>query len=152
VRGYLLDTNIMAYWFDKKRPEYQKVNERIDSLDPNTPLRISAISLGEIEYGHRCVSNGDTDIQLTFKKYITTRFPGILNVRQSTTIYYGQIRARLFEKYAPKNGRKNLRPCQLVDPLTAKILGIQENDLWIVAQASEYNLVLDLKQANINCV
>jgi predicted nucleic acid-binding protein len=30
----------------------------------------------------------------------------------------------------------------LVDPLTAKCLGIQENDLWIAAQAYESNLVL----------
>jgi len=30
----------------------------------------------------------------------------------------------------------------LVDPVTAKVLGIQENDLWIAAQAIERNLIL----------
>jgi predicted nucleic acid-binding protein len=30
----------------------------------------------------------------------------------------------------------------LIDPVTSRELGIQENDLWIAAQALEYNLVL----------
>jgi tRNA(fMet)-specific endonuclease VapC len=56
---------------------------------------------------------------------------------------YGDLRARLFEKFAPKKRRrKGLRPEELVDPVTAKELGIQENDLWIAAQAIERNLVL----------
>lgn len=38
--------------------------------------------------------------------------------------------------------RKGLRPEQLVDPTTAKELDIQENDLWLAAQALEHNLVL----------
>jgi predicted nucleic acid-binding protein len=49
---------------------------------------------------------------------------------------YGRIRARLFEKYGPKDKKKKgLRPEQLIDPVTSLQLGIQENDLWIVSQA-----------------
>ena len=49
----------------------------------------------------------------------------------------------MFEKYAPNvKHRGGLRPKQLVDPMTSRELGIQENDLWIAAQALEYNLVL----------
>ena len=48
-----------------------------------------------------------------------------------------------FEKYAPNvKRRRGLRPEQLIDPVTSQELGIQENDLWIAAQALEYNLVL----------
>jgi len=38
--------------------------------------------------------------------------------------------------------RKGLRPCQLVDPVTSLELGIQENDIWIAAQAISRNLTL----------
>ena len=56
---------------------------------------------------------------------------------------YGELRARLFEKYAPNNKkRKGLRPEQLIDPVTSLELGIQENDLWIAAQAISRNLTL----------
>jgi len=56
---------------------------------------------------------------------------------------YGRIRAKLFEKYRPKEKkRKGLRPEQLVDPATSLQLRIQENDLWIVAQAITKDLTL----------
>ncbi len=37
---------------------------------------------------------------------------------------------------------KKRRAEQLCDPITGRELGIDENDLWIVAQAAERNLVL----------
>jgi predicted nucleic acid-binding protein len=56
---------------------------------------------------------------------------------------YGMLRARLFENYTPNNKkRKGLRPEQLIDPVTSLELGIQENDLWIAAQAMSQNLTL----------
>ena len=142
MRGYLLDTNVIDYWFRPGTPENRNVVTCIDGLDAGAPLRVSAISLGEIEYGHRVVSMTDTRIQVQFNQFVQTQLPDVLDVRRTTRIYYGQIRARLFEKYSPQRGRKALRPEQLVDPVTAKTLGVQENDIWIAAQAAEYNLVL----------
>jgi len=56
---------------------------------------------------------------------------------------YGRIRARLFEKYGPKEKKKKgLRPEQLSDPVTSLQLKIQENDLWIVSQAVARNFIL----------
>lgn len=64
------------------------------------------------------------------------------DVTKATRIYYGSLRASVFEKYAPNAKRRSgLRPAQLIDPVTSQELGIQENDLWIAAQALEYNLV-----------
>ena len=142
VQGYLLDTNILSYWFNEATSEHQNVVRHLAMLDANAPLRISAISLGEMEYGHRCESDTDTTIQTAFKDFVNKRLPDVLRIQRSTSLHYGQIRANLFEKYAPKSKRKGLRPCQLVDPITATSLGIQENDLWIAAQAIEHNLVL----------
>lgn len=142
MRGYLLDTNIISYWFQPRTPENRNVVTHIGGLDAGTPLRVSAVTLGEIEYGHRVVSTTDRPIQVQFNRFVQTQLPDVLDVRKTTRIYYGQIRARLFEKYSPQRGRKALRPEQLVDPVTAKTLGVQENDIWIAAQALEYNLVL----------
>lgn len=140
--GYLLDTNILAYWHNSSSPEHEAVIRRLDSLDPAAPLRISAVAWGEIEYGHRCVSPSDTPIQTQFRRFLETRLPHVLDVRKTTAMYYGQLRAKLFGKFAPRGKKKGLRPEQLVDPLTAAELGIQENDLWMAAQAMEHNLVL----------
>lgn len=142
MRGYLLDTNIIAYWFRRGTPENHNVVTHIGGLDAGTPLRVSAVTLGEIEYGHCVVSTPGTAEQIQFNRFVQTQLPDVVDVRRTTRIYYGQIRARLFEKYSPQQGRKALRPEQLVDPVTAKTLGVQENDIWIAAQAAEYNLVL----------
>ena len=142
MRGYLLDTQTISYWFRPGTPENHNVVTHIDGLDAGTPLRVSAVALGEIEYGHRVAPKTETPIQVEFNRFVQTQLPDVLDVRRTTRIYYGQIRARLFEKYAPERGRKALRPEQLVDPVTAKTLGVQENDIWIAAQAAEYNLVL----------
>lgn len=89
------------------------------------------------------VTPEDTSLQATFRELVYDQLPHPLPVRETTGMYYGQLRARLFEKFAPKEKRtKGLRPEQLTEPVTSLELGIQENDLWIAAQASEYNLVL----------
>jgi predicted nucleic acid-binding protein len=53
VRGYLLDTNIVAYWFDTRRPQHERVAQHIQELPEATPSMIPAITLGEIEFGLR---------------------------------------------------------------------------------------------------
>ena len=147
MRGYLLDTNAVSDWLDSSKPRHTAVSEKIRSLaDTDAILFTSTIVLGEIEYGigvappnmqkSLAVLQSQIDIQFVHKRLL-------LDVTRSTTQVYGDLRARLFEKYAPGAKRKKgMRPEELTDPVTSKKLGIQENDLWIVAQAIERNLVL----------
>ena len=121
VRGYLLDTNIIGFWFDEQRPQHQAVVNAVASLPADAPLAISVITLGEIEYGHRAVSKEDyTGRQLRFNELVRRHLPRVLDIRKTTTIYYGKIRALLFDKFAPKTKkRKGFRPEQLIDPVTS---------------------------------
>jgi tRNA(fMet)-specific endonuclease VapC len=112
-------------------------------IPTDTPIAISVITIGEIEYGHKVVSpSGLTQIQSDFITFVLRNFPLVIPITEMTTPYYGSIRARLFERFGPKKKRKGLRPEQLLDPVTSRVLGIQENDIWIAAQALERNLVL----------
>ena len=109
---------------------------------------VSAITLGEIEYGLRVVSEDSTPSQEAFRELVEHRLPMVLDISKTTRMYYGLLRARLFEKYAPRRKRRRgLRPEQLIDPVTSRELGIQENDLWLAAQALEFNLVLATNDA-----
>lgn len=141
MTGYLLDTNIVSYWFTDGSSEHERVNQYVLSLPEDSLLAISAITLGEIEYGHRAVSADETFKQRAFTDFIDEQLPTVLNVTSSTRIYYGRLRADLFAKFClASKKRAGLRPEQLIDPVTSLTLGIQENDLWIAAQALEYNL------------
>jgi tRNA(fMet)-specific endonuclease VapC len=104
---------------------------------------VSAITLGEIEYGLSVVSEDRPAEHQALRAFVDRHLPMVLDIRKTTRIYYGMLRARLFETYAPREKRRRgLRPEQLIDPVTSRELGIQENDIWLAAQALEFNLVL----------
>lgn len=143
MQGYLLDTNILRFWFDRQRAEHEAVGRRLAALAEDAPLQISAITLGEIEYGRRLVGGEHGEREAEMRTFIDHRFPIPLLVDKHTRTTYGTLRARLFERFAPKRLRTRLRrPEQLTDPATALQLGVDENDLWIAAQALQHNLVL----------
>jgi hypothetical protein len=92
--------------------------QRIQALPQATPLMISAITLGEIEYGLSVVSGNHPVEQQALREFVDHHLPMVLEVRKTTRTYYGMIRASLFEKYAPREiRRRGLRPEQLVDPV-----------------------------------
>ena len=141
--GYLLDTNVVSFWFNEQCPERRLVIDRVGSLGPTVPLYVSVITIGEIEYCHRVDSVEVTDRQAEYVAFVEQKLPQKLDVTKHSAIAYGDVRARLFNKYAPRDKRTSgMRPEQLLDPETALGLGIQENDLWIAAQAIERNLIL----------
>ncbi len=147
MKGYLLDTNAICDWFDETKPRHTAVSEKAEQVAREQAVVLtSAIVLGEIEYGIAAIGQDEQHSLSEFRTQVNRQFVQkrlLLNVSRSTTSVYGNLRARLFEKFAPKSRRrKGLRPEELIDPITSKELGIQENDLWIAAQAIERNLVL----------
>ena len=147
MRGYLLDTNVASDWLDSSKPRHVAVSDKIRSLaDTGAILFTSTIVLGEIAYGIGVAPQNMRKSLAALQVQIDIQFVRerlLLDVTRSTASIYGDLRARLFNKFAPDDKRtKGMRPEQLTDPETSKQLGIQENDLWIAAQAIERNLVL----------
>jgi len=79
----------------------------------------------------------------------------VLDIDQHTAMTYAEIRANLFRTYAPKNrrGRITQRYIEdIVERTTGKELGIQENDLWIVSVAIQYNLIFVTKDRMLRVI
>ena len=149
MRDYLLDTNIWEYWFNSARePEHSRVLKRVSQLEQQyakSPFRIwiSSVTWGELEFGYHVQLQKERSLETSFRQFIHGIAPKEFLIDRHVTHDYGRIRARLFEKYAPREKRKKgLRPEQLVDPVTSLQLKIQENDLWIVSQAMTKDLIL----------
>ena len=139
---YLLDTCVWASWFDPKKKGHDSIIARSNKLLPSDILYISIITWGEIEYGHRAESpDSNSPIQTSYIDFIEAKRPKLYSVDIHVAKAYGKLRAALFEKCPPKV-KKHKRPEQCIDPVTSQELGIQENDLWITAQAMTRNLVL----------
>jgi predicted nucleic acid-binding protein len=149
--GYLLDNNIINYWHNAKVPEHALVTARIAALPADTPLRVSAIVIGEIEDGMRRALSPTEEAKKKHRElrvFLRQNFPRTLPVTEQTSVLYGEIRSRIFRHCYPgfsgrqgKSPRPKKRPEEWVNPATSSELGIEENDIWIAAQAAETNLI-----------
>jgi len=64
---------------------------------------------------------------------------------------YGELRAWLFNNCGPKVKKAKIKRAEeLVNPTTGRELGIDENDIWIAAQAKTHNFVLVTHDSNGN--
>ncbi len=150
MRDFLIDTQTVRYWYDTVCPEHEIVVANVELLREQTKasehkprLLVSVITLGEIEFGYRVNPTLDPANRREYLAFVSEKFPAHWEVMEDATLVFGELRARLFDKYAPKEKRKpGMRPEQLIDPTTSKELGIQENDLWLCAQAIAHGMVL----------
>ena len=148
--NYLLDTNILRYWYDDRCKEHAKVLARVEAVcrcDPQTQyvsrLFVSVVTLGEIEYGHRVTATPDAAKQSAYRTFVFEQCPERLEITQPVGEHYGNLKAWLFNTYSDKKKRtKAQRVNQFVDPMPARELGADENDIWIAAQAMTFTLVL----------
>ncbi|MBE0537715.1 MAG: type II toxin-antitoxin system VapC family toxin [Phycisphaerae bacterium] len=151
MADYLLDTNIWSFWFNgEKYAEYAaNIQAHIQAItgDPkhtgSAHVLASIITWGEIEYGYTAMKLKERSREAQFRAFVAGQSPLPLLIDKHTAVQYGQLRARLFEKYGPKEMKgKGLRPEQLIDPVSSLHLQIQENDLWMAAQALRYGMIL----------
>ena len=150
MHDFLLDTQTIWYWHNPGCPQHAAVCTNIEtllqrsaSLAVKPKLLVSVVTLGEIEFGHRVALAPDPVKQADYIRFVQEKLPEPLEISSDAAAVYGELRTRLFDKYAPGAKRKpKMRPEQLVDPATAKELQIQENDLWLCAQAAAHAIVL----------
>ena len=149
MRDFLLDTQTIRYWYDNRCAQHAAVIANVTSLRQNTAtsevkpkLLVSVVTLGEIEFGHRVALAPDPTAQAKYIKFVRGEVAVSLRAFARRCRSVRRLRTRLFNKYAPADKRKpKMLPEQLIDPATAKELQIQENDLWLCAQAIAHGMV-----------
>lgn len=109
-----------------------------------SPVWISVISLAEVEYGLKTVSTFQERRQKDVREQMTG-FLYVLDIDKHTIHPCSDLRSELFKAYAPRNRKGRLTKKwveDLCERSSGKELGIQENDIWLAAQAVQYNLIL----------
>lgn len=130
MSGYLLDTNHVTALASRN----QKILQKVQSLPVNTQLRACTITLGEVEAGNLITTTTDQQKRNQCTAFINATFlPNALPVSTSTRIYYAQIISRIWQKHSPPKGS-----VQTESHLVS--LGVNINDVWIVAVAWEHGL------------
>ncbi len=135
MAGYLFDTNIWSYAFEQAA----FVTGKIQKLQ-KSQIYLSSVVWGEVIFGARSNPRFPFD---RYAEFIHQDKPLILPIDKNVAEVFGELKAKIFEKksdksYRSKEGRVNL----LKRPISAREMQVDENDLWIVAQALTYNVVL----------
>ena len=138
--AYLLDTTVASIAWDGQDPDHEKVRQNLADLG-EASISVCVVTVAEVLYGLEVSPNIDR-LRHAAVKHALWQYK-IWDIDPHTSEVYAPLRGRLFEKYAPRDRKGRIKtkwPEDLREKTSAKELGIQENDLWIVSVAVQYDL------------
>ncbi len=137
MKGYILDTNHLDLYL-KNRDAFKR---HLNSL--GSPfVWTTTIACGEVLFGLHKNDKFANERGRAIIKFLSDEFNRPLNIQKGTHKVYGKLKGDVYKKYAPKDHRGKLRPEDiLVDKVPNKTLGVDDNDLWMIAMCIERNAV-----------
>lgn len=143
--GFLLDTSVLSVYLDSSHKNHINICQSVDSLDPEAPRYVSAVSLAEVTFGaHLAEAFGMGNLPNLLAIVQQAQAYGVLDITKHTAAAYAELKANLAKKYLAKAGRRDRPPYLVdwVDKITDQKLQVGENDLWMCAQSKERDLIL----------
>ncbi len=144
MEAYLLDTTILSIYLDPTHPHHAEKSLSLAALPADSPRFISAVALAEIGFGTKLAASiGKGNLAALEAMLVQARLHAVIDITHHTASVYADMKARIAQKYLAKVLRKD-RPKYIeewVDKATGQKLGIDENDLWMCAQAKERDLI-----------
>jgi len=139
---YLLDTNLVSVLYDASRPNHLAVRTSLAALDPAAPQLVSAITIGELRFGlalSQAAGRPLAQIEACLQR--TEEHP-LAEVGRHTGEAFGYVKSCVALQRVDIQRRIPRWVEAWSDRVTGQLLQIDENDLWIAAQAIERNLVV----------
>ena len=145
MEAYLFDTSVLSIALDAGHPLHEEKRDAIDALPAETSQFVSVIALAELGFGGALAAAvGRGNVPALTAILNRARTYSVLEISHHTAAVYADLKSRIAQKYLAKALRRD-RPKYIedwVDQATGKTLDIDENDLWMCAQAKERDLVL----------
>lgn len=143
MSGYLLDTSVLSTYYHGQHKHHAVTKSVIDRLPTDAPKFVSPVSLAEIEFGIRLAElQGAKTLTALRDRLEHIRAHARLPITHHTSEAYAHLRSLLASRV---NITRKGRPRWLedwVDAASGRKLQIDENDLWIAAQAFERDLTV----------
>jgi predicted nucleic acid-binding protein len=145
MEGYLLDTCAVSAYLSPTRPNHAIVRDRIDTLEAESLKYVSVITLGELVYGAQLSANSEGVDIASFEDLImeARKYP-LLSVTDHVADSFGKLKASLAVTCIPRRLKRKKRPRWVEDWIkaaTGRDMQVDENDLWLFAQAHDRDLV-----------
>lgn len=139
---YLLDTNLISVLYDGRRPNQMTVRQAVAAFDPQAPQLVSVVTIAELRFGlvlSRAASQPLTHIEACIER--AEEHP-LAEVGRYTADAFAHVKASVALQRVDIRRRIPRWVEGWADRVTSQLLQIDENDLWIAAQAVERNLVV----------
>lgn len=142
--GYLLDTSTLSAYLTPGHKHHKSTSEIINSLPDSKIQTVSIVSLAEIEYGIKFAEMaGSSRLEEYREQLEIVRRYSKLDITHHTSEAYVELKSTLARHVIRKPGKKMAKWIEdWVETGSGKRLHIDENDLWIAAQAKERDLTL----------
>ena len=138
----LLDTNFVSVLFDPRRPNFDAVQARAQAFAPSDLVYLSVVALAELRYGMEAAQRDGQNISHIRRTLTEAASYPLAEVGRHTAEAYGDVKSRLADHYLDLSRRRPRWVEDWKDRASSKTLQIDENDLWIVAQAVERDYLL----------
>lgn len=144
MESYLLDTSALSPLVDAGHNQHAAIRAKILLLG-NSPIYVSAISLAELEFGFLLAhkSSGIPLPNAANMMHVARSYPR-LDVTQHTAAAYAELKSTVAVYHLPNVTRQHRTKWveDWISRFTGKALMVDDNDLWICAQAREMNFVV----------
>ena len=142
--AYLFDTTVLSIYLDPTHPHHAEKSQSLAALPVERPRFISVVALAELSFGAKlAAATGRGNLPALEAMIAQARSHAVLDITHHTAVTYAEVKARVAHKYLARTLRRD-RPKYVeewVDKATGQKLGIDENDLWMCAQAKERDLI-----------
>ena len=138
--AFLFDTSVLSALLDPKHPYHAETQQWVNALDASAPRYVSVVGLAELSFGIKLAEAfkmGDLPTLMEINQQAQDY--GVLDISKHTSDAYAELKANMAKKYLEGANRRD-RPRWLenwVDKNTERRLQVDENDLWMCAQAKE---------------
>ena len=138
----LLDTNFVSVLLDPRRPIYAAVHARAQGFSNDDLVYVPVVALAELRYGMEAAQRSGQDVS-HIRQTLTEagRYP-LAEIGRHTAETYADVKARLAARYLDLGRRPPRWLENWQDRASGQMLQVDENDLWIVAQAVERDYLL----------
>ena len=143
--GYILDTSVLSAHLDHGHSRHVDIRRNVRQVEQHGTLFLSSVSFAELRFGIKLAETfGHARLPTLRRTLVDARRYPMLHVTHHTAAAYADLKATLAHTYL-SNATAKGRPRWIedwVDKTTGKKLQIDENDLWICAQAKERDFLV----------
>ena len=148
----MLDTNLVSVLYDGSRTNHLSVRQAIASFNPQSPQLVSVVTIGELRFG-LALSRGAGRPLIHIEACLErAEEHQLAQIGRHTSEAYAHVKASVAMQRIDVRRRIPRWVEGWTDRITGQLLQIDENDLWIAAQAVEKNLVVVTSDADFTKV